>query len=80
MLSWVLLKVKEIQQFFGMGCEGFENNKFLALLTAKESSHADSQKSDSQKERELKRLTRSINYKGSASHDRVKGKRLVHSL
>lgn len=76
--SWVLLKVKEIQQFVNMGCEGFEN-QFLALFMAIESSHVDLKKSGSQKYRELKRLTCSINYEDRASRDRVKGKGLVPS-
>lgn len=61
--SWVLLKDKEIQQFVGMGCERFED-QFLALLTAIESSHANHRKFAIRKQRELKRLTCSLNYEG----------------
>lgn len=46
--SWVLLKVTEIQQFFGMGCDGFEH-QFVALLMTIESSYANSRKSTSHK-------------------------------
>lgn len=53
--SWVLLTVKEIQQFVWMGCEGFED-QFLALHTAIESSHAGSKKSASHKQRGAKEI------------------------
>lgn len=52
----------------------------MALLTAIETNHAQFKKSDSKKQRELKRLTWSLNYEGSASCERSKGKGLAHSL
>lgn len=76
--NWVLLKVKEIQKFVGMSCEGYEE-QFFALLTAVRSSHANS-KNSSSREMELKKLTCSINYVGSARRDRTKGKRIAHFL
>lgn len=56
-----------------MGCDGYED-QFLALLMAIESSHADSKNLLSQKQRELKRSMRFINYDGNTSRDRVKGR------
>lgn len=79
--SWVLQKVKDICHFVGPSCEEFDG-KLLALLTATETSHnqkgrAFNSKSAIRSNRELKRLSYSINYDstgGCSSHSRVKGR------
>ncbi|KAG6712711.1 hypothetical protein I3842_05G115900 [Carya illinoinensis] len=72
--DWVIQKVNDMCQFMGMSCEGFEDQMqalFIAIR-AGQPSHA---KSVGKKERELRRLTCSINYgtrEGSASRGRTK--------
>lgn len=48
----------------------------MALLAIVESDHTLFKKSDSKRQMEFKRLTWSLNYEGSASTTRSKGKRL----
>lgn len=62
-LDWVLDKVKEIQDFVELSCEGFED-QFIVLLTIIEVSHTQSTKSITKKQRDLKRLVWSLNYEG----------------
>ncbi|KAF5470834.1 hypothetical protein F2P56_011322 [Juglans regia] len=62
-----------------MECMGYEE-QFLALLTTIEAGHSQSKKSRSKNQRELKRLTWSMNYEGSSSHERSKGKGLYFSI
>lgn len=62
-----------------MECEGFEE-QFMDLLTTIEAGHAQFKKSYFKKQRELKRLTWSINYEGSANRERSKGKGLALAL
>ncbi|KAG6652954.1 hypothetical protein CIPAW_05G041700 [Carya illinoinensis] len=60
--DWVLRKVEEIRDCVGISCEGFEE-QFRALLIAIEAGQPALAKSAAKKERELKRLEFSINYK-----------------
>ncbi|KAF5469324.1 hypothetical protein F2P56_013408 [Juglans regia] len=71
--DWVLHKVKEIQHFVGISCEGYEE-QFIALLTAMEVGNQQKKKGDLKQNRELKRLMWSMNLEGSPSRSRVKGK------
>lgn len=54
--NWMLDKVKEIQGAVGLSYESFEEH-LLVLLTAIETSHNQSSKSVTKKQRKLKRLT-----------------------
>lgn len=71
--NWVLHKVKEIWHCVGIESVGFEE-QFMALLTAIEVGHTQLKKSDSKKQRKLKRWTWSIYYKGSSSRERSIGR------
>lgn len=71
--------MKEIQKCVGIECEGFEE-PFMALLTAIKAGHAQIKKLGSKKQMELKRLTWSINYKGSSSRGKSKGRAPALSL
>lgn len=75
----VFNKVKEIQQLVGVECEGYKE-QFMALLAAIDFDHSLVMKSAFEKQRELKRLTWSLNCEGSASRHRSEGKRLAASL
>ncbi|KAF5443230.1 hypothetical protein F2P56_035805 [Juglans regia] len=71
--NWVFKKVEEIQDVIGISFGGYEE-QFKALLIAIEASHS---KSATKRDRELKRLTCSINYdvkEGSGGRDRSKGR------
>ncbi|KAF5449121.1 hypothetical protein F2P56_029600 [Juglans regia] len=71
--NWVFKKVEEIQAVIGISFGGYEE-QFKALLIALEASHS---KSASKQDRELRRLTCSINYdakEGSGGRDRLKGR------
>lgn len=75
--DWILKKVEEIHACVGISCNGFEE-QFNALLKTIESGCSSVLKSNSKKERELRRLECSINYdikKGSGGRDRLKGRR-----
>ncbi|KAG6711271.1 hypothetical protein I3842_05G044200 [Carya illinoinensis] len=76
--DWVFNTVKDIQEIVGLKCEGYEE-QFMALLTAIEAGHQQHKKLDSKKQRELKRLTWSMNSESSNSRDRSKGKGVVYS-
>lgn len=65
-------KVKEIQHFVRMKCEGCED-QFMALLIAIEVDQGQIKKFDSKKKKELKRLEWSIN-EDSASRENLKGR------
>lgn len=77
--DWVFQMVKDLHHWIGMECVGYEE-QFMALLTAIEVGHTQSKKSGSKKRRELKRLTWSLNYEGSSSRERSKGKGIAYSL
>ncbi|KAF5471359.1 hypothetical protein F2P56_011801 [Juglans regia] len=71
--KWVFKKVEEIQAIIGISFGGYEK-QFKALLVALEDSHS---KSASKRNRELKKLTCSINYDvkdGSSGRDRSRGR------
>lgn len=71
--NWAFKKVEEIQDVIGISFEGYEE-QFKALLIALETSHS---KSTTKRDRELKRLTCSINYdvkEGSGGMDKSKGR------
>ena len=82
--SWVLQKVKDIRHFIGLSCNGFEG-QFMALFTAIKTSHnqegwVSNSKTAFRCNRELKRLSCSINYDstgGNSSRSRVKGRELM---
>lgn len=74
----VIKKALEIQHYVGIECQG-SNEQFLALLMAIEGGHAQLKNSDSKKQRELKRLSCSINYEGSSSKERSKGRWSIFS-
>lgn len=68
--DWVFLKAKEIQLCVRLPCIGYEDQS-LALLAAIEAGQSNSTMKShptKKKERELKRLTCSINYEGRVSH------------
>ncbi|XP_035543339.1 uncharacterized protein LOC118347632 [Juglans regia] len=70
---WIFKKVEELQKIFGVSFGGYEE-QFMALLVAIEASRS---KSASKQDRELKRLTCSINYdvkEGSSGRVRSKGR------
>lgn len=77
--DWVLHKMKEIQHCMGIECKSFEE-QFITLLTDIEVGHVWLKKSRSKKQREQKRLTRSINHEGSSSRGRYKGRGPAPSL
>lgn len=67
--NWVLQKEEEIHDCVGISCEGLKE-QFKTLLTIIEAGQHILARSFSEKERELKRLSCSINYdvrEGSAS-------------
>lgn len=68
----------EIQRSVGVSCEGFED-QFTARLTIIEAAHSLDKKSASKKHGELKKLSWSLNYEGSASSARSKVKGTVSS-
>lgn len=71
--KWVFKKVEEIQEVIEISFGGYEE-QFKALLVALEASHS---KSASKRDRELKKLTCSINYdvkEGSGGRDRSRGR------
>ncbi|KAF5466945.1 hypothetical protein F2P56_016823 [Juglans regia] len=71
--DWVLKKVEELQSCMGISCKGYEE-QFKALIIAIE---AGQHGTGLKRNRELKRLTWSINYdgkEGSASRTRNKGR------
>lgn len=74
--DWVFKTVKDIQEIVGLKCEGYEE-QFMALLTAIEAGHQQQKKIGSKKQRELRRLTWSLNSEGSSSRERTKGKGLA---
>jgi hypothetical protein len=76
--------VKDIRHFIGLSCDGFEG-QFMALFTAIKASHnqegwVSNSKTAFRSNRELKRLSCSINYDstgGNSSRSRVKGRELM---
>ncbi|XP_042970967.1 uncharacterized protein LOC122303308 isoform X3 [Carya illinoinensis] len=71
--DWLLKKIEDLQSCLGISCVGYEE-QFKALIIAIE---AGQQGSVSKRERELRRLSWSINYdskEGSASRGRNKGR------
>lgn len=85
--TWVLQKVMEIRHLLGLSGEGFKE-EFIALLTSIEVSHSQKESTSSSKlgnkeNRELKRLSCSINYDskgGNSRRGRVKGRAMLGSL
>lgn len=76
-LDWVFNIVKDIQDLVGLKCEGYEE-QFMALLTAIEAGHQQKKKAGLKRERELRRLTWSMNSEGSSCRDGSKGKGLAY--
>ncbi|KAG6684306.1 hypothetical protein I3842_12G056500 [Carya illinoinensis] len=76
--DWVFQTVNDIKDMVGLKCEGYEE-QFMALLTAIEVGHQQQRKTGSKKQRELNRLTWSMNSEGSSSRERSKGKGLAYS-
>lgn len=76
--DWIFDKVKEILKIVGAECEGYEE-QFMAFLTTIKAWHQQHRKNASKKQRELNRLTWSLNTEGSSSRGRLKGKGLTFS-
>lgn len=72
--DWVFNKVKEIQHYVAVECEGYEE-QFMALHAAIKCDHTQVTNSASKKQWELKRLMWSL-----ASCDRSQGKGIAISL
>ena len=71
--DWILKKIEDLQNCLGISCAGYEE-QFKALIIAIE---AGQNGAGTKRERELRRLTWSINYdgkEGSASRGRNKGR------
>jgi hypothetical protein len=85
--AWVLQKVKEICHQVGLSCEGFVK-ELMTLLSIIEASHFQKESTSRSKmvvkvNKELKRLSCSINYNSKAensSRGRVKGRVVIDSL
>ncbi|KAG6649770.1 hypothetical protein CIPAW_07G233500 [Carya illinoinensis] len=70
--DWVLKKVEDIRHCAGISCIGFED-QLTALFTAIAAEQSHTLRSASKKERELKRLSCTLNYgrEGSTSRERL---------
>lgn len=68
--------VKEVHKVVGLEYGGYED-QFMALLTVIEVGHKPHRKSELKKQRELNRLTWSLNTEGCSSRGRSKGKGLT---